>query len=208
MTLVELLVGLVVSTIVLAAVLAIATATSRTYHDGRRVRERQSSARSAIDAVQRVLNLAGYGVDPQFAFDFDYYRCQNAAGMALPYSTAGCAAAVRDRMDGPDELVVYHRNPAYQLATGQEPVGQAWRLPAGGVADSTQLTLALRGGDFLGQGQVLQIVCPGAVAYTYVTVASSLTPRARARGKPPPRASTRPSRSAFCGCIADSRRAK
>ena len=182
MTLMELMVGLAVGSIVLVAVAGISVSQSKSFSNGRRLRERQSSARFALDYLERTVRQAGFGLDPQFAFDFDFYRCQTPTGTPLPYASAGCSEAnpVRDFDDAPDELVVMSRSTNYRVGSTIDlanVLGDAWVID---TAAAGALELQMRAGDTLPMGQVLHLLCPLGGIYTYVTVGANV--RAEAEG--------------------------
>lgn len=84
-TLAELLVGLVVTSIVMVAVVAIFVGVQRSYQAETEVKVITENGRGALLFIERVLPLAGYGIDPRVAFD---------VGTPLPV-----AAIARDNVD-------------------------------------------------------------------------------------------------------------
>jgi type IV pilus assembly protein PilW len=70
-TLVELLVGSTVSTLVLVAVAASVLAINNAYQRNGMVRQVTESSRVAFSFLERSLRLAGYGLPPELAFSFD-----------------------------------------------------------------------------------------------------------------------------------------
>lgn len=177
MTLMELMVGVAVGSIVLVAVAAISVSQSRSFSNGRRLRERQSSARFALDYLERTVRQAGFAIDPQFAFDFDFYNCQSPEGTNLIYASAACAQAnpIRDPGAAPDELVTVSRSLHYRVGTTIDQanvLGDAWVIAS---AAEDHLMLRMHAGDSLPMGQVLHLMCTGGRIYTYVTVAESVT---------------------------------
>lgn len=173
-TLVELLVALAVSTVVMVGVVAVARAQQQAYHDGARLRAAQQSARNAALFIEQKLPLAGYGMAPSLAFDFDRYTTGPCP--AELDSGSGCA---RDRVNDSDELVWYARNPSYWVphdpdaSTTLEPAGRAWKV-TGISATADTLTVRARQGQSFRKGQVLEVVCQGGAHYVYVTVSTSV----------------------------------
>lgn len=172
-TLVEILVALAVSAIALTAAILAANSQQSAYNSGNKVRGAQDAARSALLAVEAKLQLAGYGMDAPLAFDFGWY--DPTANGTCPDEAIPCTP---DRIDGSDELVFYARNPAYWVGQGANqaastaPAGRAWHVPAllGNI-----LTLDARANDVFRKGQILQLVCAGALSYAYVTVDQTTT---------------------------------
>jgi type IV pilus assembly protein PilW len=69
-TLLEMMVGAVVTTIILMGVAASFVATQQAYQNEAEIKGAVEGARVGIAYLERVVKLAGYGIDPQFAFDF------------------------------------------------------------------------------------------------------------------------------------------
>jgi type IV pilus assembly protein PilW len=161
-TLVETLVAMGVTAIVLVAVIAAASSQQRAFHGGQRLRSAQGSARAALLYLEQKVPLAGWGMDPALAFDFQYYGC--------PASPAVCS---RDRTGDADELVFYARNPMYWVPEeGQTgtPKGRAWTFV--GISGLSAKVTA-RAGDVFPKGQIYQVVCPGELKYAYFTVGAT-----------------------------------
>lgn len=163
-SLVELLVGVAVSTIVVATGVALLLGTQRLFVTGTADRAMQETARVALDEVLRNLRVAGYGLEPTFAFDFGQANTimdRVPAGTQVRFGGYGCATPVtcRDSIAGPDELVFYARDPTFSKdLTGA--VGAA-SLTLTGPAPT------------LGRGQILQVMCYGVGGqwlWAYVTV--------------------------------------
>lgn len=91
-TLLELLIGLVVTSIVMLGVAAVVIGQSQNYEQSLRTREANANARAGLATVERFLRRAGYGVHPRNAFHF---------------------GGTRDSATAPDELVFYARDPAF-----------------------------------------------------------------------------------------------
>ena len=171
-TLIELLVTAAVSAIVVAAVYGAVSAQQRAYYDGNRQRASQTAARDALLALERIVSIAGYGMDAPLAIDLDRYAGNCPAQMG---------ACTRDATDNADELVVLARDPNYWTPaslTG-EPAGHAWRIPTpaqnGGapVLTDSSVTVNARPGDRFAAGQILQAVCQAGGVFAYFTVAST-----------------------------------
>ncbi|REG34524.1 type IV pilus assembly protein PilW [Archangium gephyra] len=70
LTLLELMVGTVTTTIILAAVAVSFAGIQGSYQTESRIKVSVEGVRTATQFVEQRLRLAGYGVDPRFAFDF------------------------------------------------------------------------------------------------------------------------------------------
>lgn len=92
-TLLELLTGLAVSSVVLLAVAGTVIGQSQAYEINLRTREVVGSARRGLGFIESKVKLAGFGIEPQFAFAFE---------------------ANSDRIDGPDTLIVRYRDPMFR----------------------------------------------------------------------------------------------
>jgi type IV pilus assembly protein PilW len=168
-TLIELLVAVAVSAIVITGVFVAVNSQQRAYYDGQRQRAAQTAARDALLVLERIVPVAGYGVDAPLALDLDRYavpadRCPTQMG-----------TCPRDATDNADELVVMRRDPAYwtPAAWDAEPAGHAWRIPqgvAGTTLTASDVTINARIGDRFAAGQIVQAVCKGGGVYAYFTV--------------------------------------
>lgn len=69
-TLIELLVGTVTTAIILTAVAATFVGVQGSYQTEARIKVAVEGMRTATDFIEQRLRMAGYGVDPRFAFDF------------------------------------------------------------------------------------------------------------------------------------------
>jgi type IV pilus assembly protein PilW len=143
-TLVELLVGTAIGALVLTGISLVFVSQASQYQAHASRRAVQSSVRQALGYMERHVRNAGYGVDPDRAvLAYDSY---DAAGDA--------------RGDGfPDGLSVHSRDLYFRrLATS---VGTDF------LRFDRELQRPLR------KGEILLVLCPGAVQYAYVTVAET-----------------------------------
>lgn len=162
-TLVEMMMALGVSALVLVSTLTLVRSQQRTYYGGQKGRAAQGSGRAALLYLEQKVAMAGFGLDPAHAFDFSWYGCDD-----------GC---VRDRIDGPDELVYYARNPNFRV---QEGAASGPATLHGRVWETTDITgdtvkLKARLDDTFRRGQILQLVCTTDLVFTYATVAATVT---------------------------------
>ncbi|HET9452240.1 MAG TPA: hypothetical protein VFO83_15225 [Aggregicoccus sp.] len=138
-------------------------------------RQTAATARQALRFLEQDLQGVGYGLEPALGLDFTVYQGGGAYCGASPGGdvTASPCPALRDRIDGPDELVFYARNPGYWGGDlGGAPEGKAWSVVS---ASSSDVTLEAHGGEYFGRGQLLQLVCSGGDRHAYVRVSASLT---------------------------------
>ncbi len=143
-TLVELLVGAAVGALVLTAIGIVFVSQASQYQAHASRRAVQASVRQALGFMERHVRNAGYGVDPDRAvLAYDSY---DAAGDA--------------HGDGfPDGLSVHARDLYFR------------RLATTVGSDFLRFDQALRRP--LRKGEILLVLCPGAVRYAYVTVAET-----------------------------------
>jgi type II secretory pathway pseudopilin PulG len=138
-------------------------------------RQTAATARQALRFLEQDLQGVGYGIEPALALDFSVYQgsgayCGPGPGGDVAASTC---PALRDRIDGPDELVFYARNPGYWGGDlGGAPEGKAWSVLS---ASGTALTLEAHGGEYFGRGQLLQLGCSGGARHAYVRVSGSVS---------------------------------
>src|SRR5262249_35609370 len=176
-TLLELLVTTVILAILMGAATGVLLAQNSTFMRQSGTREAREQALLALDKLRESIRMAGFGIDPQLAFDFDFYNCKlgNSAGN-ITQSTK-CQNLKRDSTSDADELVLYYRNPSYNTsATTGCPgsanlLGNTWRVVSANAA-APSVTLTLHPNDFIHRGRVLQIACQDASTYAYVTVSA------------------------------------
>jgi type IV pilus assembly protein PilW len=168
-TLVELLISLVISAIVVAGALALLSSQQRTFQSSSADRAVQENARVALEELTGNLRLAGYGLEPVFAFDFgavpSVIMDRAPAGAAVSIPAYACATPVqcRDATDGPDELVLLYRNPSFFRPLAAAPGGAFNSLDVAGP-----LATAIR------KGQMLQVACASPGVWAYVTAGSDV----------------------------------
>lgn len=167
-TLVELIVGVAVAAIVVLAAVSLLTRQVRSYTASADDRGVQETARVALEDLAANLRMAGYGVDPSFAFDFGTMtnapmdRAPGSALVRIPGYSCGAAVTCRDSATGPDELVFLSRNPYFNHALAAPP-------------STTQLTIAGPLNAPLRRGQILQVAClSGELEWAYVTVGTEV----------------------------------
>jgi type IV pilus assembly protein PilW len=140
-TLVELLVGTAIGAVVLTGIAAVFVSQAWQYQAHASRRAVQSSVRQALGFVERHVRNAGYGVDPDRAIlAYDSYDAANNA-----------------HGEGyPDAITVHTRDLYFR------------RLATTVGTDFLQFDKELRRP--LLKGEILLVLCPGAIRYAYVTV--------------------------------------
>jgi type IV pilus assembly protein PilW len=163
-TLIEALVSMAIAAIVISGVVATANLQTQSSAVGTRQRMAQVAGRNALLYMEQRIALAGFGIDPVFAFDF------TRAVTPCPAELAPCS---RDSQTNSDELVFYARNPAYwvPLDTSHDPAGAAWRIVGTSAND---VTVSARAGDTFRLGQVVLEICSGGAFYAYATIAANV----------------------------------
>ncbi|HYO58332.1 prepilin-type N-terminal cleavage/methylation domain-containing protein [Archangium sp.] len=136
-TLIELMVGSAVTFLTVLAVSAAFIGYTQSFYTQAGIRGGQASLRQTHLMVVRNLRMAGYGMEPPLAF-----------GFPDDWSRESLKAVNRS-----DRLVFRMRNPAFNAF-------------ASGVS-STSITLSNPLPELLRKGQIIQVMCPGALAWTY-----------------------------------------
>ncbi len=137
-SLMELMVGSIVTFVTVLAVSAAFLGYTQSFYTQAGIRGGQASLRQTHQMLVRNLRMAGYGIDPPNAFGFP-------AGWSDD--------ATRNRSD---RLVFRMRNPVFN-AYAASVSATSITLPS-----TKPLSESLR------KGQVLQVMCPGGIAWTYV----------------------------------------
>ena len=120
-------------------------------------RDLEESGRLALLEIARSVRLAGYGITPIAAFDFDRYAC------ATPGTGSTCPNGGRDRIAGPDELVVSWRDPSFFRAVTAFNNG-----PGPYTATITPALTAP-----INAGRVVLLLCAGAEPAAYLALSSN-----------------------------------
>jgi type IV pilus assembly protein PilW len=171
-TLLELVIGLGMTVILIAAAIALLMNQNRSHQHGSQDRATEEAGRMALQAFLQPLRSLGYGVDPAYALDFGATPAAPVKGLRPPATQAAagryaCATDIACR-DGvapnlSDEIVFYSRNLMFS------------RPLAGATVDTVIIT-----GDVtrpLLPGQVLQVAClTGSKVRAYVTVRTRIDP--------------------------------
>ena len=138
-TLIEMLMGTTVAMLTVTAVAAAFIAFTRNVYTQEGIRGGQAGMRQALHDLTRQLRMAGYGLEPAYAF-------------GVPEGWAGEGPNASDR------LVVRSRDLMFSAAVRQNGA-------TAGLLSVASLPVSLR------RGQVLQVVCPGAMRWGYARLA-------------------------------------
>jgi prepilin-type N-terminal cleavage/methylation domain-containing protein len=171
-TLVELLVAVLVGSLVIAGAIALLSSQHRLFQVTSADRAVQESGRMALEEMTTNLRLAGYGIDPAFAFDFGPLAAarqerapQSSAVSAASTFSACTLLSCRDSTTGSDEVAFRYRNPAFVRSLASAPTG------------GNSITVAGPLNGALEQGQILQVMCfSGSMLWAYVTVGAPGAP--------------------------------
>ena len=166
-TLIEVLISVAILAFVISGISAVLVKQGQASATQSLERDLEESGRLALLENGRNVRLAGYGIAPVAAFDFDRYAC------TTPGVGATCPGGGRDRIDGPDEIVVSYRDPSfYRNVTGMVGAG-----PYTATIDRALTNPILA-------GRIVQLLCTGAEPSAYValsadaaTLATTLTVR-------------------------------
>lgn len=145
-TLIELMVSSAVTFLTVLAVSAAFLGYTQSFYTQAGVRGGQASLRQTHLMVVRNLRMAGYGVEPPLAFDFP-------AGWSRDTTSSPSSVNRSDR------LIFRMRNPAFSAM-------------ASDVSDS-EIKLAKPLTSALRRGQIIQVVCPGSIAWTYARLSTN-----------------------------------
>jgi prepilin-type N-terminal cleavage/methylation domain-containing protein len=173
-TLIELMLSVAITSVVVAAISLFLVKQSQVSVKQAQQRTLEESGRQALLEIASSVRLAGAGIDPTAAFDFDRYKCtgnaitcNNNAGLDTPPTAA--SPGLRDKIDGPDELVVSYRDPIFSRTlkaidgTGPYVVTFDDKPP--------QLPQPLN--TAINAGRIAMLLCSGADPVSYVALAST-----------------------------------
>lgn len=170
-TLVELLVGATVSTLVLAAVAASVLAINNAYQRNGMVRQVSESSRVAFSFLERSLRMAGYGLPPDLAFSFEAAGLPGAVKDNFTYTIAGPDGRPGWGTFVTDDLAFRYRDPAW-MRRGSLDVSRApYALSL--HADTPTF------GKALPAGQPLMVACSGAQRFFVGRLQSAVEPDSR-----------------------------
>jgi type IV pilus assembly protein PilW len=168
LSLVELLIASAIVTFAIASAAAVLISQSRTMQASDLTRQANASTRDALLQLESTLRLAGWGVNPQVAFDFHSYRCD-----ALP---------CRDFVDKADELTFVTRNPYYRWSDNGENGcaelsgcfdGKAVKLRSVDVGKLVTIADFPKGAVLM-RGQMVMATCQGGQSPVILTLAKKI----------------------------------
>jgi type IV pilus assembly protein PilW len=168
-TLVEVLIAVAILAFVISGISAVLIKQSQASSTQSLQRDLEESARLAAMDLGKAVRLAGYGIAPTAAFDFDRYAC------ATPGTANTCNGVTvggfttyyqRDRTDGPDEMVLSYRDASFTMRPMQGFVG------AGAGPYTVTLNVGDKINDTLKAGRVMQLLCAGADSVAYLKLTS------------------------------------
>jgi prepilin-type N-terminal cleavage/methylation domain-containing protein len=182
-SLIELMLVVAITSIVVAGISIILVKSSQASAKQSQRRTLEETGRQALLEIASSVRLAGAGIDPIAAFDFDRYACttpgtdttcNNNPGREQPTPTAAVPGR-RDRVDGPDELVVSYRDPTFlrdvTAKTGSDPY-TVTIVPVPGGLGNGSLNNPIK------QGRIAMLLCSGADPVSYVAFATDAAPGA------------------------------
>ncbi|HEY0879892.1 MAG TPA: prepilin-type N-terminal cleavage/methylation domain-containing protein, partial [Archangium sp.] len=146
-TLVELLVSLVIMSVVMLAVMTVFIAVQRSYETMSRTRSAIEGSRAAVSYVERQVRMAGYGIDPRYAFDFTV-----SGGLTSKDNMAVSGVLPSTVPVTTDDLAYRYRDPNW-LRRGAMSGTTLNLINANGLGATFGLKLQA--------GQRLMVMCPG-----------------------------------------------
>jgi prepilin-type N-terminal cleavage/methylation domain-containing protein len=176
-SLIELMLALAITSVVVAGISLVLLKQSQASVKQTQQRTLEETGRQALLEIASAVRLAGAGIDPTAAFDFDRYGCGATPSATQCNNNAGLdgTAAVpgrRDRTDGPDELVVSYRDPVFfrvaKSITGSNP----YLVTFDGVATNPNPPLKTT----IKKGRIAMLLCSGADPVAYMAFAADAAP--------------------------------
>jgi type IV pilus assembly protein PilW len=170
-TLIEMMVAAVVASLAIAMTMGIFLSQNQTFISLDMARVASGNGRDAVLEMETSLRRAGFGVDPVVAFDF-----------SCP-SGSNC----HDRVNAPDDITFYARNPEYVWApfnpslgcgnpNGCFGSGNVWPITGTttGGGNAT-VSVTLRPGDVIHKGRILLAVCQNGQSPVFATATGRTT---------------------------------
>ncbi len=160
-TLIEMLVAGAISIFAIAMVTAIFLSQNRTFVSLDLARDATGNGRDAVLEMETSIKRAGFGIDPAVAFDF----------------TCPVGSNCHDRVNAPDEITFYARNPQYvwtpqnaalgcNTAGGCFGGGNIWPITA---TTATTIQVTLGANDVIHKGRILLAVCANGASPVFAT---------------------------------------
>jgi prepilin-type N-terminal cleavage/methylation domain-containing protein len=173
-SLIELMMAMGITSVVIAGISIILVKQSQASVKQTQQRTLEETGRQALLEIAYAVRMAGSGIDPTAAFDFDRYACgdppnaatcNNNRGVDTPPTPA--TPGSRDRNDGPDELVVSYRDPSFARDV---------KAKSGTGPYAVTLDRPLKAGTTINQGRIAMLLCSGADPVAYVAFAADAVP--------------------------------
>jgi len=177
-TLLELLMAMGITSVVVAGISIILLKQSQASVKQTQQRTLEETGRQALLEIGFAVRMAGAGIAPTAAFDFDRYACispgdatspgcNNNAGIErAPLTPTPASPGLRDKIDGPDELVVSYRDPVLsRTVTSMTPINATGPY-------SVRLNAGFKSA--VKQGRIAMLFCSGADPISYVAFAADV----------------------------------
>ena len=158
-SLIEMTVAMGLGAAAVAGISLIVLAQSNIFIVQQQRRDLEAVGRHALNDIARSVRMAGYGIAPSAAFDFDRFAC------TTPGDGSTCNGGSRDRSDAPDELVVAFRDPVFSRRVTAKTGSGPYTLTI-----ATALTARLEA------GRLVLLVCDGADPVSYGAINTSVDP--------------------------------
>jgi type IV pilus assembly protein PilW len=149
-TLVELMVSTVVLVIAAAAISMAFIFAQRAMQNEAQIKSAVEGARLSVGYLERTLRLAGYGLDPQHAFDFSTANLTDVGTTKDNFTPAGGAQFTTD------DLAFRYRNPSWLRRGFLDAAATTTTL---NLVDTTTFGVPLK------EGQPIIVACRGGVDY-------------------------------------------
>jgi prepilin-type N-terminal cleavage/methylation domain-containing protein len=168
-TLLEMMIAMVIMVFVVAGISQVLIKQSQASSSQSLQRDLEENGRLALLEIARNVRLAGYGITPLAAFDFARYGCTTADDpttcncvTANPASATCVSNSRRDRVDGPDELVLSYRDPSFSRTVVSVTAGSP---------STVKLSAALKSA--LSAGTIVELITNSGAAVDYLALNSA-----------------------------------
>jgi len=170
-SLLELVIAVGITSMVVAGISVILVKQSQASVKQTQQRSMEETGRQALLELAYAVRMAGAGIAPTAAFDFDHYACatpgtattcnNNPGVEQAPLTPTPASQGLRDKIDGPDELVVSYRDPVFSRNV-KAIVGTGPYI----VTIDKPLTTSIR------KGRIAMLLCSGADPVSYVKLSA------------------------------------
>jgi prepilin-type N-terminal cleavage/methylation domain-containing protein len=166
-SLIELLMVVGITSVVISGISLVLVKQSQASVKQTQQRNLEETGRQALLELAYAVRMAGSGIAPTAAFDFDHYACStpgtattcnNNPGIErAPLTPTPAIQGLRDKTDGSDEMVASYRDPVFS-----RNVTNLVGLGPYTVTIDKALTTTIR------QGRIAMLLCSGADPVSYV----------------------------------------